>query len=504
MSTTSDLAPGTREEALRALRTSDAEARRLVVRALGSAPSDAAVGVLRDVLGDEDWRVRKEAIQLAHALGDHRDVVPLLVEALRAPAEEVALRNAAVEALAGLGATAVEAVEAALHQNSDAPFDADGRKLAIEVLAAARQVRSLKVVVRATDDPDANVRAAAAEAIGIIGGEDAASALLSILDREERLLRLIALEGLNRLGAPVPLARLAPLLSDRILRHAAMAALARTGDPDAFEPLIDAASDPSRHVAETAMRAFASLHRVTQPGAGAARALAAIHERGRERLRSAALSGEVAVRRGAVAILAAVGDDAAIATLVDVLADDELAEDAEQALVALGARALPTLLTASQRGELGARTAAIRLLPRFARSDASLGALRIALADPTAEVVAAAASAFTLAIASGATPTEADVRELLRAAARREPKVAATALQSLRSLARRRPEVVRPHLVDMETGEGEAPIACALLAIVGGTEHVAWLSRAVSAESPRTRRAAVEALGQIGGAAAAR
>jgi HEAT repeat protein len=93
---------------------------------------------------------------------------------------------------------------------------------------------------------------------------------------------------------------------------------------------------------------------------------------------------------------------------------------------------------------------------------------------------------------------------LLRAAARKEPRVATTALQALRTLARKKPEAVRPLAGETDPNGPEAPIACALLAVVGSADQVSWLSRAVSAESPRTRRAAVEALGAIGGETAAR
>ena len=502
--TTPHRIPTTREEAMRALGTPDAEARRLVVRALESAPTEAAHGVLRAVLSDDDWRVRKEAIQLAHALAERSDVVPLLVEALRAPSEEVALRNAAVEALAGLGASAVEAVEGALIAGV---LDADGRKLAVEVLAAARQARSLPIVLAAADDDDPNVRAAAAEAIGLIGGDAAAAALSAILDRDDRFLRLIALEGLNRLGAPVSLARLSTFLDDKILRHAAIAALARTCDAGAFAPLVSTLSDPSRHVAETSMRAFAALSRSVQDAAAAGAAVATIGALGRERVLSAASSAsDLHVRRGALSIVALIGDAAAVDLLVRALVDDELTEEAQDLLVALGPRALPPLLDAARyASETTARAAAIQILPRFGAHAEVVHALRVALRDKDVEVASAAASAFSSAFSFGAMlPSAEDVRELLRTAARREPKVSATALQSLRALARRLADAVRPHLVDVDTGSDEAPIACALLSVIGGAEHVPWLSRALSAEAARTRRAAVEALGQIGGEGAAR
>lgn len=533
--------PATREEALRALGTKDAELRRLVVRALEQAPADTAQGVLSVVLADEDWRVRKEGIQLAHAIAERADVIPVLIEALSAPSEAVALRNAAVEALSGLGALAAPAVEAALASGT---LDADGRKLAADVLGGARQPRSVRVLVERLEDEDANVRAAAAEALGWIGGDEALAALVAVLAKGERYLRLVALEGLNRNGAVVPFSQLFPFLGDKILRHAAVAAIARTGDPQALIALVEALGDSSRHVAETAMRALgAMLRRGAEPGEAEEVDEIALRERvestrahalrlggaARQRVLAAASGSDATLRRAALPVLALLADPAAsdvTDVLVRALRDPDLADDAEAALAALGSTLLESLIDVAHRGDASSRAAVMSVLPRIARDAPFDGGrvgrlqvidvLRDGLRDPDGEVVAAAASAFAAALGAGLLPNAADVHALLRIAAGprasddaprsgRAPtaKAAAIALQSLRTLARVRPEAVRPHLAHVDTAGDEAPVVCALLAVAGGPAHVPWLSRAVSAESARTRRAAVEALGQIGGASAA-
>lgn len=504
--------PSTLEDALRALGVSDAEMRRLVVRALERAPASTACDVLAVVLGDEDWRVRKEAVQLASVLAERADVVPVLIDALRAPSEHVALRNAAVEALASLGAAAAPAVEEVLARGG---LDADGRKLAIDVLAGARQPRSVPTLIASLSDEDPNVRAAAAEALGIIGGEAAIEALLALLDRDERFLRLVALEGLNRLAACVPEPRLRPFLGDKILRHAAIAALARCGGPAAMSALVVAIDDPSRHVGETAMRALGDLLRDAPGLALDARAeVAKLGEVARRRALAAAESSDPAVRRAALPLLALFADPSAGAetdALLRALRDPDVAEDAEAALSSLGEAILPALIDVARRGEVPSRAAALAVLPRVVRDrPEAIDVLREALRDPDREIVAAAAAAFAAALAAGVLPNAADVHALLRIAGGRDAprgsasaKAVAIALQSLRTLARVRPDAVRPHLAHVDVADDEAPVVCALLAVAGGPEHTAWLSRAATAPSPRTRRAAVDALGQIGGAAAA-
>ncbi|MGZ3418218.1 MAG: HEAT repeat domain-containing protein [Polyangiales bacterium] len=509
MSTFNAPVPASREEALRALGTTDAEVRRLVVRALEQAEIETARSVLSVVLADEDWRVRKEGIQLVHALAERADVVPLLVDALRAPSDAVALRNAAVEALSGLGASAAPAVEEALASGT---LDADGSKLAVDVLGGARQPRSVPALISALDDVDANVRAAAAEALGVIGGEDAVPALQSVLAREDRFLRLVALEGLNRNAAVVAFSTLAPFLGDRILRHAAVAALARCTENEATLALVDALGDASRHVSETALRALGD--RLRDDGGEAREHALKLGVSARARVLAAADSGDLALRRAAVPVLALLAHPSAsdvTDALVRALRDPDLADDAESALASLGEPVLATLLDVARRGDGPSRAAVLSVLPLIARDNVpAIEALRDALRDPDREVVAAAAAAFATALSAGLLPNAADVHALLRIAAGQgaargsiAAKAAAIALQSLRTLARVRPDAVKPHLAHVDAHGDEAPVVCALLSVAGEAEHVPWLQRAVSAESARTRKAAVEALGSIGGTAAA-
>jgi HEAT repeat protein len=516
--------PETRDDALRALATSDAEARRLIVCALERGTAEAITGVLARVMADEDWRVRKQAVHLAVTVAPRVDVIGPLVDALRGPSTEVALRNAAVEALAAIGLPAVEAVERALNARAadGAPLlDADGRKLAVEVLAGSRKERALAPVIAALDDDDANVRAAAAEAVGLIGGGPAASALIGLLERPDRFLRLAALEGLDRLGVPIPIDRLAPLVTDRILRHAAIAALARVRDPEAIPLLVRGLGDGSRHVAESALRSLGTLLGEPAHRARAQTELAFATPRARQRALDAALSGDRALQQLALpvlSVLGALGGQAALQALVVALGDEELAESAERELREVGEPAIAALVDAARGDEPRTRAAVLRLLPKLRphapeilplarhalRARSIQSGTSVAGLDAQLDVAAAAASAIALVAAAGVAPTNEDVTTLLRAASSRTPRMAAAGLQALRALGRCAPQAVRPLLGEVEPTSEEAPIVCALLAVIGGVDDIGWLGRAVSAESPRTRRAAVEALAQIGGTSAAR
>src|SRR5439155_24573808 len=112
----------------RDLDSPDPEVRRRAVSVIPDlTQTDAADLVLR-ALGDGDWRVRKEASQIAFLLGPSPLLLDRLVGALF-PGDNVGLRNAVVETLASFGRTAVPPVVGALGR-----LDPDGKKLAAEVL----------------------------------------------------------------------------------------------------------------------------------------------------------------------------------------------------------------------------------------------------------------------------------------------------------------------------------------------------------------------------------
>src|SRR5262249_3487402 len=134
----------------RALGSADAEDRRQATAELGRIPLDDALPLLLTSLGDEDWRVRKEATLVARSFGGAPPLLAALVGTF-APGDTVGLRTAAVAALAGAGHAATSALAEALPR-----LDADGRKLAVETLGRGRDPAALDPLAAALDDVDDN------------------------------------------------------------------------------------------------------------------------------------------------------------------------------------------------------------------------------------------------------------------------------------------------------------------------------------------------------------
>ncbi|HEX8536201.1 MAG TPA: HEAT repeat domain-containing protein, partial [Cystobacter sp.] len=142
-------------------------------------------------LHDESWRVRRAAADGLVRLPDRRAVVERLIAVL-GERDETGARNAAAEALSGMGTTAVMPLVRLLGH-----VDPDLRKFAADILGqlALPEAEGALVAVL-LEDADLNVRVAAAEALGRVGGRGASFALERVLSNPEPLLRLSALESL--------------------------------------------------------------------------------------------------------------------------------------------------------------------------------------------------------------------------------------------------------------------------------------------------------------------
>ena len=134
----------------------------------------------------------------------------------------------------------------------------DSTREEIEIQTAAGKLPNLKQLVAALDDPDAQVRCAAAQALQQDGDPVHLPQFLALLEDEHFELRLTAIQYLRRISnpaiAPALVAHLADLDSD--VRRAAAQALGSVRDLAALEPLILSLTDEEpavRHAAAAAL-----------------------------------------------------------------------------------------------------------------------------------------------------------------------------------------------------------------------------------------------------------
>ena len=192
--------------------SSDPEQRRRYVRYLEGVTDfqeDEIAGLFK-LLGDEDWRVRRDALDVALAMADDR-FARRCVDGIMQN-DQVGLRNACIELARAMGGGYIREVEAH-HAEEPSPLLLDG--------IGAGGSEGIEFVARHATGEDVNRSAAAIAALSRIGGGDARAVLMDLLTAEEHHRVLSALEGLREMGATLRFEQAAPLLESRILWRSA-------------------------------------------------------------------------------------------------------------------------------------------------------------------------------------------------------------------------------------------------------------------------------------------
>jgi HEAT repeat protein len=479
------------------------EARRVAVKQIAKVRGHAVAELLMRALSDDDWRVRKEGAAVAPLLEPRAEIVAALVAAL-GERVNIALRNAAVEALIAIGPDSLSAAVDAL-----AGLDADGRKLAVEVLGGVPDLRGVLALQRALEDDDANVRAAAAEALGGAGvaGEEARElavrALTSALATSEIFVKVAVLDSLVRLEAQLPWKVFEPFARDPILRRYAIAGASGSREPEAVRALAHATGDESPTISREALIALgealsssgdpaladAARRELenTGPGCTAARVMARDAE-------------DTRGRNAALLVLGVLRSAEDVGTIARALADDDVAERADLALRMFGPEVAPPMLDAVRSSRPTLRVAALSLAASLEGVDQNvlLRALRDGLDDASADVVACAVEAL------GRHGEGRDLKRLSRRLGHQDERVAAAAARAVTDLAARNVDAARDMLRDSNPEHDPLALGCLLLGAIASAQpldagDVRLLERAAAHDDPRVRRAAIDALAHAGG-----
>jgi HEAT repeat protein len=419
-----------------------------------------ALEVLVAGLHDESWRVRHVAAEALMRLPSPGDVAERLICVLGERGETGA-RNAAAEALAGLGGAALAPlVRLLVHA------DPDQRKFAADILGQLGLRAAEPALIRALGDADLNVRVAVSEALGRLGGDGAARALEGLLADPEPLLRLSALEGLALLRRPPPLPVVVSLLADARLQRSAFRVLGLVPQVVATERICQGVASGLRSVREAALGALGT--QVSRGEAARRGEIEAVVRAALRRLPDAAArlaealeAEDLTVRAGALVAAAALGEASLAVPVAEAAREDRLLREVLNTLGRLGPEGGRALLSSMAELSLPARSAAVEAL--------------VDLVDPGAVPALCALLEWA--------------EEDLRA-------------QVVRALGRTRsPEAVAP-LVDLLGDATLAGVATRALGVLAGSCRAAVLEALEAAVARRATPAAVAALARVGGAPA--
>lgn len=430
----------------------------------------------------ENPSVRVAAVQ-ALAAYDINLTERYLLGALNDPALEVRL-----DAARALGrGRSQRAVPALIEWLGD--IEPKTRIAAAEALGDIGGPQATSALARSLGDPDHGVRQRAVRAIGAIGRRGDLAAVISLLPRlsdEKADVRRETVEQLEAIGDRRAVIPLVSAFSDNHpeVRKAAVRAVGRFGDAAVVPALLRLLRDPSEDVRSAAVGSLGAIGSTDAIGA-----LSELLTTGSDLFRS-----KVAYALGQIARDPSAGKagEVALERLVSALATPSLRTAAREALRVSGSAAIPALL-AHLAGKLpGDPATAVQLLSKSAdfRATAAL----------TAELERRRVAQPVVLLALGATGDPEALVPVLSALSSRDPEIRLAAMNAMRPLLGedgRAADVLIERLADPEL-EVQV-LAAEYLGLVRARQATdKLLALTVAATPPRLRRAAVDALGEIG------
>lgn len=474
------------EQLKRRLTEESPEVRRRAVLEINDYEPPEVIDLMILALGDDDWRVRKEAAGVAATMASEKTVVHRLIEEMTQE-DNVGLRNAAAEALALSDAEAITEL-----MNQTPTLNASGRKIAIEVLGSSNDPRVESVLIDCLSDEDDNVRACAAEWLGEVGGEQATTALVACLDGQDVLLVLAALQSLNRIRAVIPWPLLSSLSNEKLYGAELLLALGRS---DAVE----AAPVIARQLGydQAAARAMELLHNSSdQTGAAVETALRDLDDHGRAFLSKTIRDGEPAEQRSAAACLLWSHQLSNMPFIVELAQNESLYPLLLDELKKWGPSALNKLEEMMPTIDGKPLASVIGLLARLldiSSGQAKTDLFANYLASEDMIVATAAASAVSRFGDGRVIPR---LVELLGSSRNRVRRVASHALTEV---GQRHPDLVQKALAEIELAGEQGIQLCRIIEVVGKAEDTSRLSVALGSPIPELRAAVLGALAAVAG-----
>ncbi len=475
-----------------ALHSADPDVRRQAVYRMSLRPQGTPLLQILDALSDTDWRVRREAISLAAQTREKDELVDALLVRV-AETENIGLRNAAIEVLGMVAQGSADKFAKACEK-----AEKGVRKFLVEAMGKTRDpqmIDQLELLVRGSD---ANVAAAAVEALVCIGGARAEGLLQEQLSTPHLFLRISVVEGLTRLGTRVPWSELGPAVEDTIVRRISAELLGRTGEPEAVEFLLELAADASPQTSSAALRAIAELAQQTEADrAELVDRLSASNDSFRHALHEALLHGDTATRQGAAYLAVLCRDASSLEAVLQTIADDVANQETIEALRAWGPGLIEPLLM-QRRAE--PRVWAISLELAAEMSYRHLDVVSVSTRDRIRSLIESDLSGSTDEVRAAAAESlrwwgdARDCRALVECLNNQSHVVRAAATSALEALIKRVPAIVEQALerADLD-GPGGADIAH-VLSRLDSSGAVGVLKRGLQSRDPRTRRAVVQAL----------
>lgn len=470
------------------LQSDDEEVRRRVIQDLRGRPACETSTLLFGAMGDESWRVRKEAVEVFVSSDPEEGAIDNLLELLRSE-DNAGLRNSAAEAVTRLGERAFAPLNRLVHDS-----DADVRKFIIDVMGSTQSSAFVQPLLSALDDADVNVAAAAAEHLGNLGDNRIVPDLIkAIAVNDTELFRFNALAAIGKLAVPSPIPEeIKRLAENDMLRKAVYECLGSIADDTAAALLIE-----GLHVRQKSSRnaAIIALSRIyLRSGTESCQALESALGclKGGDQvpvLLESFDASDPLLSEAVVTVLDIIGDHRCVEIFLQALVNERLSGAALKALKHLGPDGIDTMISQFTNSDATLRSAICTLIGECAYRNGG-AVVHDSLSDPSPIVRKAAVSA---AGKLGLTDCIPEIVRLLDDPDQDVRTRVVVCLQALAMIDRSSIQSVACQLGDSDQPE-QRRNAAILFATLGDGDQLLLL---VKDEDALVRQAAVSAIGKL-------
>ncbi|MCP4398102.1 MAG: HEAT repeat domain-containing protein [bacterium] len=245
-------------ESSQALQSSDEDVRLQALIKLDAPNTAEDTETLVAILADQSWRVRKAAVQIL-AKTEIDLVVPFLIKALSVGnigLQNVRFHNSALECLTEIGHLTIPYLTTALQDP-----DKDVRIAAANVLGTIRHHDACDALIEALHDEHINVRYAVVEALSRIPSQKSVIPLTQVLEHDEDWLKLPAISALGHIGDYRATPYLMKIAGHPLFLQTVVEALGNVGDEDGIPCIIDALESTDKEIRKTAVMSMEHMAR---------------------------------------------------------------------------------------------------------------------------------------------------------------------------------------------------------------------------------------------------
>jgi len=212
----------------------EVESRRKAALSLAGEPPEEVLPVLARLLGDNNWRVRKAAVESAIAMPCDK-VAPALVSALFDP-ENAGLRNSSVEALTKIGSPVLPYLYETVIEE-----DPDVKLAIINLFGEIPSKASTPHLIYFLSHTNKNFVSAAVGSLGKLKDPANLAILLDMTDRADEWVLFHLIDALAEIGGSEAIEKLMELYSNPRLQKAIIRAFGKMGDLSVIPYLFESA-----------------------------------------------------------------------------------------------------------------------------------------------------------------------------------------------------------------------------------------------------------------------